>query len=320
MKSHPAPWSNTTVTPISRQPQQWLNLALLRKVLLAGGCLGLAIALPSPAATLTAPDALTDDAIAQALPTPLPPLPSSSGTAPATGEQYLVLVNGSSEMLLQQVRQVEPGAFVNYVDGASVIQAGRFSSYENAQYRANELASLGLSASVQSTDYASAPIAITPPSDYNLAYPATGQGVSSAGFPSNTVAATPSSIEFGQAVPFGSGAPNTSAAFPPPSPAGYPSAPTAPTGATPPPITTPAVVQGNLASGYYVIVPGSTVELQQLESQIVSLGAPRVLVQSRTAPRGPHVAVGPYGDYGIAQEWNNYLRDSGVAGARVHFQ
>ena len=318
MKSRPALWSNATVMRPSWQ-SQWFSLTILQRALLAGGCLGLAIALPSPAATLTAPDALTEDAIAQALPTPLPPLPSSSGTTPATGEQYLVLVNGSSEMLLQQVRQVEPGAFVNYVDGASVIQAGRFSSYENAQYRADELASLGLGASVQSTDYASAPIAITPPSDYSLAYPATGQGVSG-GFPSNTVAATPSSIEFGQAVPFGSGAPSTSAAFPPPSPVGYPSAPSAPTGATPPPITTPAVVQGNLASGYYVIVPGSTVELQQLESQIVSLGAPRVLVQSRTAPRGPHVAVGPYGDYGIAQEWNNYLRDSGVAGARVHFQ
>ncbi|WP_204137425.1 hypothetical protein [Halomicronema sp. CCY15110] len=302
-------------------PKRWPSLAQLQRACWIGGCLGVAIALPSPAvaATLTVSDPVPEGAIAQALPTPLPPLPSTSGAAPASGEQYLVLVNGSSDVLLQQVRQVEPGAFVNYVNGYSVIQAGRFSSYENAQYRADELASLGLSADVQSTDYASAPIAITPPSDYSLAYPATGQGATPT-FPSNTVAATPSTIEFGQAAPFGS-ATSTSAAFPPPSPnTSYPARPVAPSGATPPPLTTPAVVQGNLASGYYVVVPGSTFELQQLASQIVSLGAPSVLVQPRSAPRGPHVAVGPYGDYGIAQEWNNYLRDSGVAGARVHFQ
>jgi hypothetical protein len=316
MKSHSAHWSNATVVS-TQPPKRWLSLTQLQRALWVSGCLGVAIALPSPAATLTASDPVSEGAIAQALPTPLPPLPSTSGTAPATGEQYLVLVNGSSDVLLQQVRQVEPGAFVNYVNGYSVIQAGRFNSYENAQYRADELASLGLSADVQSTDYASAPIAITPPSDYSLAYPATGQGAAST-FPSNTVAAAPSTIEFGQAAPFGSA---TSAAFPPPSPNNsYPGSPVAPTGATPPPLTTPAVVQGNLASGYYVVVPGSTVELQQLASQIVSLGAPSVLVQSRTAPRGPHVAVGPYGDYGIAQEWNNYLRDSGIAGARIHFQ
>ncbi|RZM74432.1 hypothetical protein [Leptolyngbya iicbica] len=300
--------------------RQWCRprLSGLPIACLLGGGLGLAIALPSVAATLTAPEGVTDGAIAQALPTPLPPLPTNSGVAPTSGDQYLVLVNGSSDLLLQQVRQVEPGAFVNFVDGQSVIQAGRFNSYENAQYRANELAGFGITADVQSTDYASAPIAVTPPSDYSLAYPATGQGVAQP-FPSNTVAATPSTIEFGQAAPFGSAAPTSAAAFPPsPSNVSYPSGP--PTGATPPPLTTPAVVQGNLASGYYVVVPGSSIELQQLANQIVSLGAPSVLVQSRTAPRGPHVAVGPYGDYDIAQEWNNYLRDSGIAGARVHFQ
>jgi len=315
MKSHSAHWSNATVASLFWQ-QGWPRLARLQLACLVAGGLGLAIALPTTAATFAGPAGMTDGAIAQALPTPLPPLPGNSAVSPVTGDQYLVLVSGSSDLLLQQVRQVEPGAFVNYVDGRSVIQAGRFNAYENAQYRADELASFGISAEVQSTDYASAPIAVTPPSDYRLAYPATGQGDSQP-FPNNTVAAAPSSIEFGQAAPFGSGATNAATAFPTSPSVGYPSAPT---GTTPPPLTTPAVVQGNLASGYYVVVPGSTVELQQLANQIVSLGAPSVLVQSRTAPRGPHVAIGPYGDYGIAQEWNNYLRDSGIAGARVHFQ
>ncbi|NEQ44052.1 MAG: hypothetical protein F6K00_11045 [Leptolyngbya sp. SIOISBB] len=317
MKSHSSHWFQVTTSP--SQPQDRTQIPALPKwTVLIGCCLGGVIALPGQATTL-ATTATAETTIAQALPTPLPPLPTS-GSAPATGEQYLVLVDGSSDLLLQQVRQVEPGAFVNYVDGRSVIQAGRFSSYQNAQYRADELAGLGVGAAVQTTDYASAPIAVTPPADYSLSYPVPQAGGQN--LPAATVAATPSSIEFGQAVPFEPAAPTSAAAFPPPAPTTtYPSTPAAPTGTVaPPPVTTPAVIQNNLASGYYVVIPGNTVELQSIASQVVSLGAPSILVNTRTAPRGPHVAIGPYGDRDIAQEWNNYLRDSGINGARLHFE
>lgn len=285
---------------------------------LAGCCLGSAIALPGQAAPLVVTDTPATT-VAQALPTPLPPLPTNSGGIPASGEQYLVLVDGSSDLLLQQVRQVEPGAFVNYVDGRSVIQAGRFSSYQNAQYRADELAGFGVGAAVQTTDYASAPIAVASPVDYSLAYPTSQVGGQN--LPTATVAASPASIEFGQAVPFTPAAPTSAAAFPPPAPtANFPNT-AAPTGTVaPPPVNTPAVVQNNLASGYYVVIPGSTVELQSIASQVVALGAPSILVNTRTAPRGPHVAIGPYGDRSIAQEWNSYLRDAGLSGARLFFQ
>ncbi len=316
MKSHSSLWSPVTASLSQLQGCRTQTLTLPKLALLVGCCLGGVIALPGQAATLVTTDT-AETAIAQALPTPLPPLPTSSGVAPATGEQYLVLVDGSSDLLLQQVRQVEPGAFVNYVDGRSVIQAGRFSSYQNAQYRADELAGFGLGAAVQTTDYASAPIAVTPPTDYSLAYPVPQAGGQN--LPAATVAATPSSIEFGQAVPFEPAAPTSAAAFPPPAPtATYPSTPTGTV--APPPVTTPAVIENNLASGYYVVIPGNTVELQNIASQVVALGAPRILVHTRTAPRGPHVAIGPYGDHDIAQEWNSYLRDSGINGARLHFE
>ena len=291
----------------------------LRSTLVASSCLALAIALPSVAGPSTTP---TEDnaAIAQALPTPLPPLPANDGIAPTSGEQYLVLVNGSSNMLLQQVRQVEPGAFVNYIGGRSMIQAGRFNSFQNAQVRADELAGFGIGAEVQETDYAGAPIPVTPPSDYALTYPTGGQSIASGGqLPPGTVAATPSAIEFGQAPPFPS---SSAAAFPPPVPtATFPtSAPLPPNTVTPPPVSSPTVVNESLPSGYYVVIPGNMVELQRLANQVVALGAPSNSVRTRTAPRGPHVAVGPYSDRGLAQEWNTYLRNSGLPGARVYFE
>lgn len=308
----------------SPQPGRTAIAARLRSALVAGCCLSLAIALPGAAATLVpATDAAR--AIAQALPTPLPPLPATDGLSPTSGEQYLVLVNGSSELLLQQVRQVEPGAFVNFVDGQSMIQAGRFNSRQNAQFRADELAGLGIGAQVQTADYAGAPIPVSPPSDYALNFPAAGQSAAiGQQLPVPTIAATPSAVEFGQAPPFQStAAPASAAAFPPPPgpTATFPNnAPLPPTTVTPPPVSSPAFGNESLPSGYYVVIPGSMSQLQRLSNQLVELGAPSSLVRPRTAPRGPHVAIGPYSDRGLAQEWNDYLRSAGFAGARVHFE
>ncbi|MEM1311187.1 MAG: hypothetical protein AAF892_07535 [Cyanobacteria bacterium P01_D01_bin.71] len=315
MKSHYSRWLPVALTSIrqsdiaqSLQPG-WLTLA-------ASGCLAAAIAVPGAAAPLTATDA-EPAAIAQALPTPLPPLPTNNGVAPASGEQYIVLVSGSSDLLLAQVRQVEPGAFVNYVGGQSLIQAGRFSSYQNAQNRANELASFGIGAEVQAANSTGASVVATPPADYTLSYPDASAAATSAPppLPSSTVAAAPASIEFGQAAPFATpGVPATAAGLPPTG------ASSALPNAAAPPLTAPTIVNESLPSGYYVVVPGNTAELQSIVNQVVALGAPSDLVRPRTVPRGPHIAVGPYNDRGIAQEWSDYLRDSGLPGARVHFE
>jgi len=228
-------------------------------------------------------------------------------------------VNGNSELLLQQVRQIEPGAFVNYVGGRSMIQAGRFNSQQNAQVRANELAGLGIGAEVQTADYAGAPIPVTPPSDYALTFPSpaqTGAPIAQP-LPASTVAATPSAIEFGQAPPFPSSAPSTGAAFPPAPTSSFPS----PSGTVaPPPLSSPTSVNETLPSGYYVVIPANMLQLPNIANRVVTLGAPSSLVRTRTEPRGPHVAIGPYSDRGLAQEWNDYLRNAGLPGARVHFE
>ncbi|MEM0981866.1 MAG: hypothetical protein AAGH78_16540, partial [Cyanobacteria bacterium P01_H01_bin.58] len=225
----------------------------------------------------------------------LPPLPYDSSAA-LPSEQYVVLVNGNSDLLLQQVRQVEPGAFVNFIDGSSVIQAGRFNSFQNAQVRTDELAMLGIGAQVQSTLPASAPIAITQPA-YSIASTPTGDLP-----PVPTTAVAP--VEFGQSPHLG--------------------VPVQPQTVAPPPTSTyPSSVPSSFpqvsASGYYVVVPGRAVNLPGLANQLIGLGVPSNLVQTRTAPRGPHAAIGPYADQGMAQEWSQYLRDQGL-GARVHFE
>lgn len=271
--------------------------------------LGSGLAIAAIAGLTAAPSHAVPDvsapAIAQALPTPLPPLPTNSGVSTTSGEQYLVLVDGDSESLLQQVRQVEPGAFVNYVDGRSVIQAGRFTSFQNAQIRADELATFGIGAAVQPTNFSGVGVAIAPPPDYTLAYPTPGEVYGAV--PTTAIAATPSTIEFGQAAPF------------PTAPNGFPGAAPYPGGGVPAPLGAPLYSE-DLPSGYYVVIPWGAAELPSLASQVVALGAPSSLVHTRTAPRGPHVAIGPYDDHGIAQEWSNYLKGSGVPSARVHFE
>lgn len=240
-------------------------------------------------------NALGDNELAQALPTPIPPTAASNPTA---GEaQYLVIVTGSSDQLLAEVRQIEPTAFVNFIEGASVIQAGRFGAYQNAQNRTRELANLGIGAQIKPATPA-LPMAASPVGTATVMSENGGE-TPTGDLPPIPIAATPSSaVEFGQAPPF----------------------PTAATSATSIPATPPALaVTPGRASGYYVVVPSRAVNLAAVADQMVGLGAAPDLVQTRQAPRGPHVAIGPYDNRDIAGEWSNYLREAGFD-ARVYFE
>lgn len=55
-------------------------------------------------------------------------------------ESYLVYVDDASALILKQVRQLEPKAFVRQYQGRSVIQVGIFNQKCNAQQRVRELA------------------------------------------------------------------------------------------------------------------------------------------------------------------------------------
>ncbi|MBD2610440.1 hypothetical protein H6G94_03980 [Nostoc punctiforme FACHB-252] len=59
-------------------------------------------------------------------------------------ERYLVFVDASDFQTLEQIRRLEPSAYVREYQGRNVIQSGVFSRVSNAQQRVNELQSRGI--------------------------------------------------------------------------------------------------------------------------------------------------------------------------------
>lgn len=59
-------------------------------------------------------------------------------------ERYLVYVDSNNFQLLQQVRSIEPGAYIRQLQGRSVIQVGVFGRQSNAQERVRQLQSYGI--------------------------------------------------------------------------------------------------------------------------------------------------------------------------------
>jgi hypothetical protein len=224
-----------------------------------------------------------------------PPVPPATYAINPTGQQYLVYVNGNSPLLLDQVRLVEPESFVTVLEGRSVIQAGRFNDWNNAQNLVNDLSGLGIGAQIQTAAAVSRPS----PSSYPAPTAAAPGGtVAGTGLPPLPVTAAPPVVDFGQAPsapPAGTAYPNSS----------LPAAPPTHSAAS--------------RSGYYVVVPGAQRDLPGLAQQITSLGAPANLIQMRQAPRGTHVAVGPFADRSMAEDWSRYLADTGLD-TRVHYE
>ena len=71
---------------------------------------------------------------------------------------------------------------------------------------------------------------------------------------------------------------------------------------------------------YYVAIPEKPDKLFQIENQIKqSAGGNSVGVVVRNAPRGPHVAVGPFTGRLQAEQWNYYIRSLGLNNARVYY-
>ncbi|MBW4652728.1 MAG: hypothetical protein KME20_06850 [Kaiparowitsia implicata GSE-PSE-MK54-09C] len=114
--------------------------------------------------------------IAQAVVDGLPPPPISvgqfpsaypggypGGTFPQSGfgqpifnpntPVFLVLVNGNSQRLLNQVRRLEPSARIRTIDDANVIQAGVYATRPQAEQQVQVLATQGIVGNVASTTY-----------------------------------------------------------------------------------------------------------------------------------------------------------------------
>lgn len=256
------------------------------------------------------------------LPAGVIPVPSSGmSQPPASGQQYVVFVADTSDTTLRQVQMVEPTAFRTTFQGRSVIQAGRFNHSANAQQRVNDLSSRGVSAQMSSAP-AAQPVFAQPSAMPTNVYASSGELPP---LPGVTVI-PPGGVEGLPALP------------PPPGQIGTTEfgqqltavAPASPSNAypmtTPPPATgttamaAPAQSPAEPSAPYYVVIPTSAANLQTLSAQVIQMGTPADRVQARTEPRGPHVAVGPFADRGLAERWSSFYRSSGIGGSRVFFQ
>jgi len=243
-----------------------LKLRLLAGAAVVSGALG-AIAEGAIAETLPLKSQLIAQDVFQGLPpppelTPLPSVtvPSDPSAAPAAAPReiefsaplpttapslspatpaglpgrYFVLISGDSDLLLGQVRRVEPEAFRKTYKGRTVIQAGTFNSRENAAQRAAQLQAQGIRSNLISVS---------------------GDG----------------GEDF-----------------------------------------------GSVAQGYYVVIPADRALLPSIAETVRRAGVSGQVLQ-RTAPLGPHVAVGPFGDRDAAERSMNALKGIGLPNARVYF-
>lgn len=240
------------------------------------------------------------------IPTIFPSTPNSNPTGipqsfPANNNfsptsSYRVYVYSTNPRLLEQVRFIEPGAFIRRREG--VIQAGLFTRAENAQRRVRQLATRGINATVAAPD-----------GRFN-------------NIQSTTIPPTTNTRSWGDPL-FDNRAPNNNY---PQASSNYPNYPQVNNNSYPgyPQANNnnyPGYPQANnnARSPYFVIIPGNRGNLQEIASEVIRLGTSQEYVQQRESPLGTHVAIGPFASQDLAQKWNSYFRDAGLD-ARLHFE
>lgn len=69
---------------------------------------------------------------------------------------------------------------------------------------------------------------------------------------------------------------------------------------------------------YYVVIPTQKKKVSQMAQAVRQAGINPSLIQERNAPRGTHVAVGPFDHRAEASRWSHQLQTQGM-NARVYF-
>jgi len=211
--------------------------------------------------------------------------PPNSNSSPAAETLFRVQVYGSSEQLLALVRRVEPSAFVR--PGENVIQAGLFSETENAQELVRSLSEQGIQADIveisQSQPNVSLPANDSPREVISLS-PATPVETPVEASPDPETELIPIAVE--------SSSPSPEPVF--------------------------DEQEEENVRGYYVIIPTRQAFLSQTAAMVQAVGVRVELIQKRDAPRGDHVAVGPFSEREEATRWRSQLRGEGLD-ARVYF-
>ena len=244
---------------------------------------------------------------------PLPVYQGSTNfnTNPVLG-RYVVYVNGDSDLLLNQVRRVESGAFRRSSGNGpgQVIQAGRFLSLNNAESRVLELEQRGILAQVetlavggtsqtndfQSTTYPTTAYPITTPGAVNNPY---ASNVAPPGFSNSAFASNPypaNTLDF---------------TAPPAYPPSYSG------GLTPLDGSAPNADLSKQPSQFYVAIPARAETINVIAGELVAIGINPATVSTRGSRRGPFVALGPYSDRLNAEVTVSNLREYGFSNARV---
>lgn len=311
---------SVTIGSFVNAPAAWSN-PTNQQVLLAQQVID---GLPPPPPSSRTPAAIDD--LPPALYSPAQQ-PSSGVAAPAgtstnqpysapppalTQEQYLVLVNGDSPLLLEQVQKVDAGAFVQQYGGQRVIQAGLFSEAASAQSQVQALAAQGIGAEMVavSNDSLTAvrPATEVPmaPAPYPGSYAQTAPTASTQTLAQRTggVAAEPlPTVPVQREVVFGQ-SPSLA-----PSSSNY-----------------GAISQTSLAAAstpYFIAIPGNEDNLRAISVRVTQLAqglnVAERSIEERDSPLGPHVLVGPFIDRSTAFDWDKYFRAFGLD-SRVYYQ
>lgn len=223
-------------------------------------------------------------------PDPSPPneMPEEvpSDTSPQNNHgTFRVQVHGTSDELLSVIRRVEPEAFVRR--GENVIQVGLFSDQAKANSIVEELAEEGIEAEVvtiegsQNQSSSRETISLSPADE--------SDSDSSDWISITTQPPSADSDDF-----------QTTDA--PPS--------------TSQDSTTPREANPR---AYYVVIPGNQEQISRMAQRAEQAGVSSDLILQRDAPRGTHVAVGPFENRHEASRWNEQLRSEGLDRARVYF-
>lgn len=212
---------------------------------------------------------------------PPPPLIFGQESLP-TSQQYVVVVNSNSDMVLAQVQQIYPTASFQDYNGQRYIQAGLYTDLISAQQQVSTLATSGISAQVASISAASSTVSQAPATSYGSTGLDTYTLPPPEVFPSTTVPSNSGSVEFGSAAP----------------------------------VDEPR----SGSRSYYVIIPGSGQDISAITNQVARLTDGMGIdgmIQSGSS-KGSHVRVGPFESRSAASRWTRYFRDFGMD-ARISY-
>lgn len=283
--------------------RQILRISALSALMGLGGSVG-AGGLPAWSESILSRQDLLAQQVVDGLPPPPPadlsnfPPPPPATPTPASGDQlYMVYVNGSSPLLLEQVRQVQPDALIQEYNGQPIILVGAYENQALADQQINALQERGIGATLSPVSSLIFEPESVPAEDGFAAVPELPPADPNATLPTVEVAPA-SSGQAARELEFG----------PVPTAVAPSSSPVAAAPSQPPP-----------DDSYYIVIPGSTDDLPQVREQVLLLGARQDVVSQREAPLGPHVLVGPFTNRQAASRWNRFLRDFGM-NSRVYYR